>query len=237
MCDLFGLYIINGIHSPAAYTCHTGRGESTVDYILSNKHFLQINHTNLQPHNFTDHDLLYTTIPITPLARTPLTAGLPTMDATSPTSASAGPPGSERVGHPRTMPPADDKHPSVKSKSYRWVAGACLKEYGNSAAQWKAHTSTTQFAAAFTAITTKSEYSNEGCTEKLEAFLLEEALAAGVIEVATRRTAKNPNKWAKHMAPWYTTQCKAARARYRAAVKHNGREHAHAVDAFKALVH
>ena len=79
------------------------------------------------------------------------------------------------------MPPADDKHPSVKSKSYRWVAGACLKEYGNSAAQWKAHTSTPQSAAAFTAITTKSEYSNEGCTEKSEAFLLEEALAAGVV--------------------------------------------------------
>jgi exonuclease III len=37
MCEMNNVYIINGIHSLAAYTCHTGRGESTVDYMLCNK--------------------------------------------------------------------------------------------------------------------------------------------------------------------------------------------------------
>jgi endonuclease/exonuclease/phosphatase family metal-dependent hydrolase len=41
-CELYNLYILNGIHSPAAFTCHTGRGESTVDYILCNKNYLQV---------------------------------------------------------------------------------------------------------------------------------------------------------------------------------------------------
>lgn len=36
LCETHDLYILNGIHSPATYTCHTGRGESTVDYILCN---------------------------------------------------------------------------------------------------------------------------------------------------------------------------------------------------------
>jgi hypothetical protein len=36
VCNLYQLYILNGIDSPAAFTCHTGRGESTVDYILCN---------------------------------------------------------------------------------------------------------------------------------------------------------------------------------------------------------
>lgn len=73
-------------------------------------------------------------------------------------------------------------------------------------------------------------------TAKIEAFLLAEAVAAGVLVVSTRRTAKNPNKWAKHMAPWFNASCKTARARYRAAAKHNGSLHAHTVDLFKAFV-
>jgi exonuclease III len=36
LCNTFRLYILNGINSPAALTCHTGRGESTVDYMLCN---------------------------------------------------------------------------------------------------------------------------------------------------------------------------------------------------------
>lgn len=36
LCNLYQLYILNGIDSPAAFTCHNGRGESTVDYILCN---------------------------------------------------------------------------------------------------------------------------------------------------------------------------------------------------------
>jgi Endonuclease/Exonuclease/phosphatase family. len=64
LCELNNLYILNGIHSPAAYTCHTSRGESTVDYILCSKVSLQVNYTPLQVCNITDHDLLSVTLPI-----------------------------------------------------------------------------------------------------------------------------------------------------------------------------
>jgi hypothetical protein len=37
--------------------------------------------------------------------------------------------------------------------------------------------------------------------------------------------AKNPNKWAKHMAPWFNDRCKVARAQYRKAARQNGKMH------------
>jgi hypothetical protein len=47
-CEIYNLFILNGIHSPAAFTCHTGRGESIVDYVLCNKSYLQVKHTTQQ---------------------------------------------------------------------------------------------------------------------------------------------------------------------------------------------
>jgi hypothetical protein len=39
---------------------------------------------------------------------------------------------------------------------------------------------------------------------KIEEFLLAEATKTGVVEVKTSRKAfANPNKWEKHLAPWY----------------------------------
>jgi hypothetical protein len=57
--------------------------------------------------------------------------------------------------------------------------------------------------------------------------LLREATDAGVVKVSQKRTATNPNKWAKHFAPWFNTACHKARTRYREAVKRNGKEHRH----------
>ena len=76
-----------------------------------------------------------------------------------------------------------------------------------------------EFATEFRAILTAYENDNDLRSTKLEEFLLVEATRAGVLAVSTKRTAKNPNKWAKHLAPWYDARCKEARARYRAAVK------------------
>ena len=42
MCEQYNMYILNGINSPAAYTCHRSAGESTVDYLLCNGATLQI---------------------------------------------------------------------------------------------------------------------------------------------------------------------------------------------------
>jgi hypothetical protein len=68
---------------------------------------------------------------------------------------------------------------------------------------------------------------NELRSKKVEAFLLAEATASGVLKVSTKRTSKNPNRWAKHLAPWFNDKCKVARAQYRMAVKNNGTMHAH----------
>jgi hypothetical protein len=91
-CELYNLYILNGIHSPAAFTCHTGRGESMVDYILCNKSYLQVKHTTQQEYKQTDHDLLFTHLPLTSIAPpTPPVTHSPRMDNT-PTPANPAPP-------------------------------------------------------------------------------------------------------------------------------------------------
>jgi hypothetical protein len=113
LCEIYELYILNGIHSPAAYTCHTSRGESTVDYILCSKASQQVYHTPLQACKITDHDLLYVKLPLS-------TAGaLPT---TCPTTAENRP---------------EDNAQAHDSISFRWVEGECLKDYGTSAVRWK----------------------------------------------------------------------------------------------------
>ena len=141
------------------------------------------------------------------------------MTPASPDCNTARPPAAERASHPRKTSPAEDKIDNSSKKSYRWIEGTCLKEYGNSAAKWKAHTSMPVFKTAFEAITQEFAQDNDARSAKIELFLLEEATAAGVVTVSQKRTAKNPNKWAKHFAPWFNTNCHKARARYREAVK------------------
>ena len=52
----------------------------------------------------------------------------------------------------------------------------------HSAKVWKAHTSTDQFAAKLNEITEKFHGENETRTERVENFLIEEAMAAGVVK-------------------------------------------------------
>ena len=222
MCEMHNLYIVNGIHSPASYACHTSRGESTVDYILCNKVVLQINHTPLQASNITDHDLLTTYIPLISDAHTPMPYGQPSCGAATPPSSTEGPQAAQRVGHPRNTSPEDETDHSNNKKSYRWIEGECLLEYSKSATKWKQHTNTKEFTDAFLRTIHSTAEDNERQTANLETFLLDEAIAAGVIAVITRRTSRNPNKWAKHLAPWFNAQCKDARTKYRQAVRHNG---------------
>lgn len=151
----------------------------------------------------------------------------------SPNCQSARPPAEERVSHPRKTSPAEDKTERKQQKSYRWIEGTCLKEYGTSAAKWKAHTSTQAFREAFETIATEFAHDNNERSARIEEFLLDEATTAGVVAVSYKSSAKNPNKWAKHFAPWFNTQCHHARARYREAVKRNGKEFKHTEETFQ----
>jgi hypothetical protein len=175
-------------------------------------------------------------IPITPAAHTPPTGESIPPETASTNAESAGLTAEERASHPRKTTSAEDRRQIVKEKSYKWIEGACLKEYGNSAATWKNHTSSPAFKAAFEKVAAQFSNDNELRSKKIEEFLLNEATVAGVVNVSQKRTAKNPNKWAKHFAPWFDTLCYTARTRYREAVKRNGKEHQHTKEMFKEYV-
>jgi hypothetical protein len=65
---------------------------------------------------------------------------------------------------------------------YTWIGGDDTTEYMRSAKTWKAHTSTDQFAAKFNATSGKFTNDNETRTKRVEEFLIEEAIAAGVVK-------------------------------------------------------
>ncbi len=95
-----------------------------------------------------------------------------------------------------------------------------------SATIWKAHTSTEQFAAKFQQITEEFKDHNELKTERVEEFLIREAIDAGVVKSIEIRPQKNPNRWAKHLAPWYNEVCREAKREYKAVKRAHGRKHA-----------
>ena len=90
-----------------------------------------------------------------------------------------------------------------------------------------------EFEAKFEAILQTYAEDNDLRSAQVEAFLLAEATSAGVLTATVKRTSLNPNRWEKHLAPWFTNTCREARARYRAAVRHNGKTHSHTVHALK----
>ncbi len=45
----------------------------------------------------------------------------------------------------------------------------------------------------------------------MEEFLIAEAVSAGVMTKTILTESKNPNKWEKHLAPWYNEECRTAK--------------------------
>ena len=48
----------------------------------------------------------------------------------------------------------------------------------------------------------------------MEKFLLEEAVAVGVVSKVETCLPRNPNKVHKQLAPWFTDECREARRAY-----------------------
>jgi hypothetical protein len=63
-------------------------------------------------------------------------------------------------------------------------------------------------------------------TRKIEEYIIAEAKKAGVIKAVPVKIQKNPNRWAKHLAPWFEEQCKTARQKYRRLKRAHGKKHA-----------
>jgi hypothetical protein len=53
--------------------------------------------------------------------------------------------------------------------------------------------------------------SNDIRAARVEAFLLQEAVLAGVVCKIEVIQPRNPNKWTKTLAPWFTDECRTAK--------------------------
>ncbi len=123
------------------------------------------------------------------------------------------------------------------SRCYKWLAGDSVETYGTSANVWREFTSTAEFAAAFRAIVEDDTIPNDTRSARAEQFLLDQATKAGVLEVsAGHREFTNPNKWDKHLAPWFSAKCSLSRREYRRARKKYGKHHISTIAALQQFI-
>ena len=67
----------------------------------------------------------------------------------------------------------------------------------------------------------------------MEDFILQEAVLAGVVKEIKISTPRNPNKWGKTLAPWFTEDCRAAKREMQKARKIYGKGNTHSTTATK----
>jgi hypothetical protein len=202
-----------------------------VDYILSSNITMRTHTHSDITRNLSDHALLCTHVPLTCPALAHSDFSLFSLDTFTgrrdddiphtTTEATTTQPGANTQ-----TPTTPQTSPAIRKKRFTWVGGDNTIEYMNSANKWKAHTSTEKFATRFQQITEEFRHDNERRTERVEEFLVEEAIEAGVVMASETRSAKNPNRWAKHLAPWYTDTCRQAKREYRLAKREHGKKHA-----------
>lgn len=77
---------------------------------------------------------------------------------------------------------------------YRWVDGTRLTDYSWSWRAWEQRTDTAEFADALTAIVDAQHVDVDALAFAVENFLLDEAIALGVVKKSIIRPASNPNK-------------------------------------------
>jgi hypothetical protein len=110
-----------------------------------------------------------------------------------------------------------------------------LADYNTNALKWKEHTATTDFANAFEDIMTRFATDNERRASCIEELFIDEALKAGVIKISKTRKFKNPNRYEKQMAPWFSDACREARNTYKQFKKVHGRKHHKTITAYSAF--
>ena len=84
-----------------------------------------------------------------------------------------------------------------------------------SATKWKEYTASKEFGEAFEEVMKQHHGDNETRSAYMEQFLIDQALKIGVARRQTKHVAANPNRWAKHLAPWYNDICREAKRSYR----------------------
>ena len=102
-------------------------------------------------------------------------------------------------------------HPKREEISYKWIDGTNITEYSQSAKTWTAHTQETAFIDQLQNIIEDENRSNDDRAQAVETFILNEAVAAGVVKRNTWSHPRNPNKWGKTLAPWFDEKCRDAK--------------------------
>lgn len=97
---------------------------------------------------------------------------------------------------------------SAATYTYRWDVGASSVEASAGATRWRQHTDTAAFREAMRVIVEDPNLSNEARTTAMENFLLEEGQEAGVVTKRKLQPPLNPNRWGKHLAPWFNVACR-----------------------------
>jgi hypothetical protein len=159
-----------------------------VDFILCNTATLKVETESSRTYQLSDHDLVYTYIP---LYTTNTHHRLPTHTTThtTPSHHPTQHTTADQPSSPHISTPPEDKIEEAEDRreKHYWIEGKCVAEYMNSAKIWKAHTSSTTFAEGFNKIIKDYEHDNDLRTSKVEDFLILEAQTAGVIKSSIDR--------------------------------------------------
>lgn len=84
---------------------------------------------------------------------------------------------------PYTPPPARTAAPPVPIHTYyKWIEGTSVFNYADSAKAWREHTDTATFKTALLTVVHDPALDNDARSQAVEAFLLDQAVAAGVVK-------------------------------------------------------
>ena len=108
-------------------------------------------------------------------------------------------------------PPPAATSTTPAATTYRWDVGATIDDQIAGIKRWKEHTNTEAFQQGMDAITGDPELTNEQKTTRMEQYLLEAGEQAGVVRECKLQPPLNPNRWGKHLAPWFDGACREAK--------------------------
>jgi hypothetical protein len=123
---------------------------------------------------------------------------------------------------------------TTPEKIFKWVEGTNIQNYAQSAQTWTEYTSKVEFTAKFKTLVENTTLSNDERAEAVEEFLLQEAISAGVVKEIKVTVPRNPNKWGKTLAPWYTETCRAAKRDMAMARREHGKGDKRSISATRA---
>ena len=91
---------------------------------------------------------------------------------------------------------------------YKWEYGEHVTHYADSSQAWREYTECEDFVQKFQDLVQNTLLTNDDRAARVERFLLNHALQAGVVKKVEVKVPRNPNKWGKRLAPWFTKACK-----------------------------